>query len=245
MDTLEGRVAIVTGASSGIGAATAAALADGGARVALASRRGEVLRERAAQLESRGGDVLVVPTDVRDREQLIELVETTRSRWGRLDIVVNNAGIGQWERLGIAAGDLDEWRADIEVNLVAVMELTKLAAEVFLEQGHGHVVNVSSGAGRTAFAAFPSYVASKHGVNGFTYSAVRDLVPKGVRVTLVEPGEVDTPIQGQASEADRSQMLRPEDVADTIVFAVSRPPHVDIGDILVVPVGFNPSGDYV
>ena len=245
MGSLDGQVAIVTGASSGIGAATGRALAAEGANVAIAARREERLRALAEELADMDGDVLVAPTDVRDRGQLVDLVSATRNEWGRLDIVVNNAGIGQWDHLGIGAGELDEWRADIEINLVALMELTKLAADVFLEQGSGHIVNISSGAGRHAFPEFPSYVASKHGVNGFTYSAWRDLVPKGIRVTLIEPGEVDTEMQYTASDSERVQMLRPDDVAEIIVYAVSRPRHVGIADVLVAPVGFDPSDDYV
>lgn len=244
MTTLDGAVAIVTGASTGIGNATARALAAEGMRVALAARSTAKLEALAGDVEASGGEALVVPTDVRERAQIEAMVATTRETYGGLDVLVNSAGVGHWDRLRVGEADLDEWRTEIEVNLIGLMEATHVAARIFLEQGSGHVVNVSSGAGRIAFPQIPSYVASKFGVDGFTRAVRRDLVPKGIRVTQVVPGEVDTPMQDGASEADRAQMLRPEDVADAIVYAVSRPAHVTVNDVMLVPTAFNPSDDY-
>ena len=230
---LEGSVALVTGASSGIGWATAKALAAEGAKVGLAARRETNLKDLAGEIEAGGGEALVLPTDMRDREQVQQSIERTCDVLGRLDILVNNAGIGYWSPIGIVDAVLDQWRDEIEVNLIALMVATHAAAQRMLQQGVGHIVNVSSLAGRYPAGQIPGYVTSKFGVNGFTESARRDLRRHGIRVTLIEPGEVATPIQPQ-EDLDNTQMLDPEDVADAIVYAVTRPAHVCINDIQIV-----------
>lgn len=236
MRALDGKSSIVTGASAGIGAATARALVDAGARVTLAARRADALEEVAAELRTNGGEVATVPTDVRDRAALQHLVDTAAARHGGLDIVVNNAGVGHWDNVGIDEGDLDEWRAEIEINLIGVMELSRIAAAVMIEQGRGgDVVNLSSGAGRGPGPEYPAYTTSKHGVNGFTYSIMRPLRRHGIRVTLIEPGEVDTAMQDGEPTELRAQMLRPDDVADAIVWALTRPRHMFVGNMLIAP----------
>lgn len=226
-------VAIVTGASSGIGRATAKAIATEGARVGLSARREAELKELAQEIEADGGEALVLPTDVRDRTQVERMIERAHETFGRLDILVNNAGIGYWSPLGIVDGIPDQWRDEIEVNLIGVMVGTHAAARRMQEQGNGHIVNVSSLAGRYAAGQVPGYVTSKFGVTGFTESARRDLRRHGIRVTLIEPGEVATPIQPE-EDLENIPMLDPEDVADAIVYAVTRPAHVCINDIQIV-----------
>jgi NADP-dependent 3-hydroxy acid dehydrogenase YdfG len=236
MGALDGKSAIVTGASEGIGAATARALVDEGARVALGARRPEALDKVADELRGIGGEVVTVPTDVRDRMALQRLVDTTVEQFGGLDIIINNAGVGHWNNVGIENGDLDEWRSEIEINLVGLMELSRLASDVMIAQGRGgNVVNLSSGAGRFPSPEYPAYAASKHGVNAFTYSIMRPLRQHGIRVTLIEPGEVDTAMQDGEPPDLRAQMLRPADVADAIVWAITRPAHVFIGNLLIAP----------
>lgn len=234
---LADRVAVVTGASTGIGRATARALAEEGASVALAARNEEKLQQLADEIQTAGGEALAVPTDVRERDRLEALFETAATRLGGFDILVNNAGVGHWDHFGTVDGDLDEWRTDIEVNLIGLMEATQLAAERLTAQGSGHIVNVSSGSGRSPHPDIPSYVASKFGVNGFTRSVWRDLRGTGVRVTLLMPGQVDTPMQYTATEAERRKMLRPADIADTVVYAVTRPEGVLVAEMFVVPTG--------
>jgi NADP-dependent 3-hydroxy acid dehydrogenase YdfG len=138
--SLDGRVGIVTGASTGIGRATAKALAEEGVRVGVAARTTEKLEALADEIESEGGEALVVPTDVREREQVASMVERTREAFGGLDLLVNNAGVGHWEREGIVDGDLDEWDREIEVNLQGVMYGTHMASRVMAEDGGGDVV---------------------------------------------------------------------------------------------------------
>lgn len=233
---LSDRAAVVTGASSGIGRATTRALAEEGARVGVAARRTSRLETLADEIEADGGDAVVITTDVRDRGQVASLVATARETFGGLDIMVNNAGVGHWEREGIVDGDLDEWHTGIDVNLLGLMYGTHFAAAVMEEAGSGDIVNIGSGSGRLPFPEWPSYVASKVGVRGFTESARRDLREAGIRVTHVLPGEVETPAQPDEDVASM-QMLDPEDVADAIVYAVSRPDHVCVNDLMIAPSG--------
>lgn len=233
---LTGKGALVTGASSGIGRATAEALGEAGAKVGLAARSTTALEHLATDIESTGAEALVLPTDVREQDEVAAMVTETEETFGGLDILVNSAGVGHWEREGIVAGDLEEWVAEIEVNLLGVMYGTKLAASVMVEQGTGDIVNIGSGSGRLPFPDWPSYVASKYGVRGFTESALRDLRDDGIRVTHILPGEVETPMQPE-EDIEAMQMLNPKDVADAIVYAVSRPDHVCINDLMIAPSG--------
>lgn len=235
MDLTE-RVVLVTGASSGIGRATAIALADEGARVAVAARSTGKLAALADEIETTGGEALVCTTDVTDGEQVGAAVDATRDAFGGLDVLVNSAGVGHWGREGVADGDLEAWRTEIAVNLVGVMNATKCAATVMLEQGSGHLVNVSSLSGQFPTPDFPGYAASKWGLTGFTQSVLYDLRDAGIRVTLVEPGEVDTPMQPEEAR-EAGNFLAPEDVADAIRYAVTRPARVMVSEIEVRPTG--------
>lgn len=190
MRRLDGSVALVTGASSGIGWATAKALAAEGAKVGLAGRTEAKLKDLAHEIEAEGGEALVLPTDMRSREQVQQMVDLACDAFGRLDILVNNAGVGYWSPLGIVDAILDQWRDEIEVNLMGLMVATHAAAKRMLQQRAGHIVNVSSLAGRYPAGPVPGYVTSKFGVNGFTESARRDLRQHGIRVTLVEPDDL-------------------------------------------------------
>lgn len=231
---LEGRVALVTGASSGVGAATAVSLAREGALVALAARRVERLLAVAIDIEQLGGQAHVIQTDLRDTKQVTNMVKQAVARWGRLDILVNNAGVGYWD--SVRDADPEDWRNEVDVNLLGPMFATKAAIPTMVAQGTGHFVNVSSLAARYSGPAWAGYTASKAGLNMFSGSVLADLAESGVRVTLIETAEVATEMQSD-EEIAAMRMLRAEDVAGAIIFALTRPPGVCVNNIQMVPSG--------
>jgi clavulanate-9-aldehyde reducatase len=240
---LEGRVAAVTGASSGIGEATARALSAAGASVALGARRADRLETIAESLD---GPVLVREVDVSDEEQARGFVQAAHDELGGLHILVNNAGV---MLLGpVTDADTGEWRQMIEVNLLGLLYCTHAALPLIEGSGGGDVVNLSSTAGRHANAGAAVYNMTKFGVHAFSEALRQEALHQGIRVTIVAPGFVDTELQGhntnplvrQATERAREQIgevLQPEDIADAIVHAVTRPPHVCVNEVLVRPTG--------
>lgn len=236
MSPLAGQIAVITGASTGIGRATATTLARAGSTVVLAARSVERLEELAEEIRADGGDCHVVPTDVTDQQQVEALVSRTVEIDGGLDVLVNNAGVGDWDNTGITDADLDRWMREVEVNLLGLMQVTRLAAPHLRDSGH--VVNVSSGADRAFSDEHPAYVTSKWGVRGFSGSAWLALRKHGIRVSMISPGEVDTPMQPEG-EAEKMRMLDAQDVADAIEFVVTRPRHVSIFQMYVFPSGID------
>ena len=241
---LEGRVAAVTGASSGIGEATALALAREGAAVALGARREDRLQELAERIESEGGRALALRADVGDEASARAFVEGAHSRLGRLDILVNNAGV---MLLGPVDGaDVSDWRRMVDVNVLGLLYCTHAALPLMREGGGGHIVNLSSVAGRTASLGSAVYNFTKWGVGGFSEALRQEALHSGIRVTIVEPGYVETELQGhnenpavvQAIERMREQIgepLQSEDIAAGIVYAVTQPPHVAVNEVLIRP----------
>jgi clavulanate-9-aldehyde reducatase len=238
---LAGRVAAVTGASSGIGAATALALSRAGAAVALGARRRERLDEVAARAE---GACSVHEVDVADEAQARGFVEAAHRDHGGLHVLVNNAGL---MLLGPVDGaDTSEWRRMLDVNLWGLLTCTHAALPLIARSGGGDIVNLSSVAGRRADAGGAVYNMTKFGVHGFSEALRQEALHSGVRVTTVAPGFVETELQDhnvnpvvlRAIERTREQIgdvLRPEDIADAIVYAVSRPAHVCLNEVLVRP----------
>jgi clavulanate-9-aldehyde reducatase len=238
---LEGRVAAVTGASSGIGEATALALARAGASVAIGARRLDRLNALAERIEGR---CLVSELDVADEQQARDFVQTAHDELGGLHILVNNAGV---MLLGPVAGaDTDEWRRMIDVNLLGLLYTTHAALPLIGGSGGGDIVNLSSVAGRRADAGAAVYNLTKFGVHAFSEALRQEALHDNVRVTIVAPGFVETELQShtrnplvqQATERSREQIgevLQGEDVADAIVYAVTRPRHVCLNEVLVRP----------
>ena len=235
----QGRVAVVTGASSGIGEATTRALAADGYRVALLARR---LDRITAVADHLGHGSIAIAADVTDRDSIVAAAERVRQELGGADVLVNNAGI---MLLGPFSSDQrDDYRQIIEVNLLGAITAT----EVFLDQlkdGGGDIVNISSVAGRTARAGNGVYAATKWGLNGWSESLRRELLPD-VRVTLIEPGavatELPTHITHEATRQGTEQLysqvtVTAEDIAEVIAFAVNRPKHLAINEILLRPAG--------
>jgi NADP-dependent 3-hydroxy acid dehydrogenase YdfG len=224
--TLEDSVAIVTGASSGIGEATAKVLGREGCAVALVARREERLEAIADGIDAR---TLVVPTDVSDEEQAEAMVEEVRSELGEVDVLVNNAGIARGGPVGEA--DLSEMRRTVRVNLEGVMNVTHAAMPSVREAG-GDVITVSSLSARFPQEGGSAYTASKFGVNGFCKSLRKEVSDDDeVRVSIVMPGPVITELNDWEHWDGRA--MDPEDVGETVAFVCSRPDHVELGEITI------------
>jgi NAD(P)-dependent dehydrogenase (short-subunit alcohol dehydrogenase family) len=213
--TLEGEVAIVTGASSGIGAATARELAQRGAVVVLAARRADALQAEAETIRGAGGQALAIPADVTDRTQLTQLAERATATFGRVDVLVNNAG-ANWSK-PLASSRPDEVVRLLEVNLLGAMLLTHAVLPGMLERRHGSIISVVSLSGRVAME--PLYSATKYGLRGFSLALRRQVAGSGVSVSLVSPGNIRTAMTSHLEV----RMPGPELVATTIADLVTRP----------------------
>jgi NADP-dependent 3-hydroxy acid dehydrogenase YdfG len=246
--TLEGTVALITGASSGIGEATARALAGRGAKVALAARRLERLERLAAEIAGHGHTALAIQADIAERAQATEAVDRTVDELGRLDIVVNNAGV---MLLGpIEDAPVEEWERMIDINLEGLIHTTHAALPHLLAAAEGSerrcadVVNISSVAGRVARAGSGVYNLTKHGVGAFSESFRQEFASRRVRSIVIEPGAVATELTDHLRDGVREQVrdrftgvevLEASDVADAIAYAVTRPWHVSLNEILIRP----------
>jgi NADP-dependent 3-hydroxy acid dehydrogenase YdfG len=239
--SLRGRVAAVTGASSGIGEATAIALAGEGAAVALGARRADRLERLAEGIE---GPSLVYEVDVTREDEARAFVQAAHDELGGLNILVNNAGV---MLLGPVAGaDTDEWRRMVDVNLLGLLYCTHAALPLIQGSGGGDIVNVSSVAGRRADAGAAVYNMTKFGVHAFSEALRQEALHAGIRVTVVAPGFVDTELQGhnvnpvvrrgmERSREEIGEVLAPADIGDAILHAVTRPPHVCVNEVVVRP----------
>ncbi|WP_034260828.1 SDR family NAD(P)-dependent oxidoreductase [Actinospica robiniae] len=243
---LEGTVALVTGASSGIGAATARSLSAEGASVALLARRRERLEELAGAIRADGGTALVVEADITDQQQAEKAVSRVVTELGRLDTVVNNAGL--MYIAPVADASTEDWDAMLQVNIQGLLYVTRAAVPHLLKaaedspRGVADLVNISSTAGRVARPNTAVYNLTKYGVNGFTEALRQELVPKRVRVSVVEPGTVDTELSSHLREGVRQavetqtkdmEMLRPGDIADAVNYIVTRDRRVAVNEMLV------------
>jgi len=247
-ERLDGTVALVTGASSGIGEAAARELAQRGAAVAIAARRTDRLDALAREIEQAGGSALTIEADVTDQEQVRRLVDETVDRLGRLDTVVNNAGV---MLLGpIADAPTEEWDRMIALNLQGLLYVAHaalphlLAAAENAPRNVADLVNISSVAGRVARKNSGVYNLTKHGVGAFGESLRQEVTGRHVRVSLVEPGAVDTELPDHIRAEIRDEMmgrltgiehLASEDIADAIAYIVTRPRHVAINELLIRP----------
>ncbi|MFJ6821382.1 SDR family NAD(P)-dependent oxidoreductase [Streptomyces niveus] len=247
---LTGTVALVTGASSGIGAATARRLAERGASVALVARRRARLEDLAAEIEKAGGTALVVEADISDRTQAEAAVQQTVERFGRLDILVNNAGL---MLLGPVVGaDAEEWERMLAINVQGLLYTTRAALPHLLSAAEdgprrvADIVNISSIAGRVAWNGYGVYNLTKFGVNGFTESLRQEITQRHVRVSVLEPGGVATELgshndhKPEVSEAidafnKRTEVLAPDDIADGVTYIVTRPRHASIAELWIMP----------
>ncbi|AIA00699.1 SDR family oxidoreductase [Streptomyces noursei] len=239
MSGIEGKVVAITGASSGIGEATALLLAERGAKIVLGARRPERLEALAARIEKAGGDATWARTDVTRREDLAGLVKLARDRYGKLDVLVGNAGIGLISRLDDLR--VEDWEEMIDVNLKGVLYGIAAALPVFREQGFGHFVNTVSTAGLRIVPLQSVYAGTKNAVRTIS-EGLRQEAGDSLRVTVVSPGAVRTDFAERMDPAAKAQIdkmmqtaLSPDAVARAIAFAIEQPDGVDVGDIVVRP----------
>lgn len=247
-ERLDGTVALVTGASSGIGEAAAKSLAEAGAAVAVVARRKDRLDSLVSDIEGAGGRALAIEADVSEQQQAIDAVEQTVSGLGRLDTVFNNAGV---MLLGpVEDAPTEEWNRMVDINVKGLLYVAHAALPHLVkaaEDGPRNVadlINTSSVAGRRARSGAGVYNLTKFGVGAFSESLRQEMSPKHVRVSLVEPGAVDTELQSHLRDEIREQtrkrfenldMLQSEDIADAVAYIVTRPRHVAVNEILIRP----------
>jgi NADP-dependent 3-hydroxy acid dehydrogenase YdfG len=244
-EPLDGKVAAVTGASSGIGQATARALARAGAAVVVGARREDRLDQLVKEIEAEGGQARAVKLDVTDPASAKAFITHAQDSFGRVDILVNNAGV---MLLGpVQDADLEAWRRMVDVNVLGVLYSTHAALPIMAEAGGGHIVNISSVAGRYARPGNAVYALTKFGVGAFSEALRQEMVSARIRVTLIEPGFVDTELQGhndpavreaiEHMQAEIGEVLSADDIANAILYAVTQPPHVAVNEVLVRPTG--------
>ncbi len=242
---LAGRKIAITGASSGIGEATAEALVAAGASVALGARRVDRIEALAQRIGSDEAKAVAIEVDVGDEAQARSFVERAQSELGGLDCLVNNAGL---MLLGAVEGtDTSEWRRMVDVNVLGLLYCTHAALPILREGGGGDIVNVSSVAGRHANAGSAVYNFTKFGVTGFSEALRQEALHSKVRVTCIEPGFVETELQGHNNDSVQEMignmqekigdLLQASDIANAILYAVSQPSHVSINEVLVRPTG--------
>lgn len=233
----------MTGASSGIGRATALALANNGIQVMLGARRADRLSELESEITANGGTAASYAMDVTLRDQCKSMMDDAIRRWGRIDILVNNAGLMPLSF--VKNLHVDEWIRMVDVNLKGVLYCTAAVLPYMLEASSGHIINISSVAGRKLFPSGSVYCATKHAVTAFSEGLRLELSPrKGIRVTSIEPGVVDTELTGTITDksikdyvesARRMEPLHSEDIAAAVIYAVNAPGHVNVNEILIRP----------
>ncbi len=238
------KTVFITGASSGFGKACAELFAKNGFNLILNARRLERLQELKAHLEeAHQSKILLLPFDVRSREAVSEAVESIPANFKRIDILINNAGLAAGRDL-FQDGDVDDWEMMIDTNLKGLMYVTKAVVDQMIQQGSGHIINVSSLAGQEVYPQGNLYCATKHAVTALSKGLRLDLVQHGIKVTNISPGLAETEFSLVRFKGDEEKAkkvyegfdaLTAEDIADVIYFAATRPPHVNLEEITILP----------
>lgn len=231
MTVLTDKIAVVTGAGSGIGEAIATLLHEEGAKVVLAGRNKDKLQNVANQLAQ--DSVKVVPTDVTKKEEVDELIKIAQQTFGGLDIVINSAG--QMLSSKITDYQVDEWDSMIDVNIKGTLYTAQAALPTMLEQSSSHLINIASISGFEVTKSSTIYSATKAAVHTITQGLEKELAKTGVKVTSISPGMVDTAITAAYNPSDRKK-LDPQDIAEAVLYALTQPSHVNVNEITVRPV---------
>jgi short-subunit dehydrogenase len=216
---LEGKVAVVTGAGRGIGRAIAVRLAQSGCRVVLVARSLPQLEEVQKEILSLAREALSMPTDLTRDEDINRLLEKTHETWGSVDILINNAGWGK--KAAIVRAKIEDWDQTFKLNLRAPMILSRLVLPPMIAKGEGAIINVGSISGKTGEANAAAYAASKFGLIGFTQSLYEEVREYGVKVAVILPGFVNTPLIPETPHLDRSKMIQADDIAETVHFVLT------------------------
>jgi NADP-dependent 3-hydroxy acid dehydrogenase YdfG len=242
---MKDKVAIVTGASSGIGYAISLALLNAGAKVAVGARRTERLQELEKNVikNNNQGEVLIQKLDVTNKSHCDSLVDAVIKKWGKIDILINNAGLMPLSYF--KNGKVEEWEQMIDVNIKGVLYCTSAVIPYMLDKQSGHIVNISSVAGRIVFAGGSVYCATKHAITAFSEGLRKELSPKfNIRVTCIEPGAVSTELletitdesmKGFIQATKNMETLQSEDIANAILYAIQTPAHVNVNEVLIRP----------
>jgi 3-oxoacyl-[acyl-carrier protein] reductase len=218
---LHRRVALVTGAGRGIGKAVSVSLAKAGCRVVLAARTREQIEAVQKEILSQGGEALAIPTDLTVDEDIQRLVEASQSKWGVVDILINNAGWGK--RAPVVGASLTDWDQTFRLNLRAPMVLAKALLPNMIAKREGAVINIGSISGKTGEANGAAYSASKFGLIGFTESLYEEVREHSIKVAVILPGFVDTPLIPPNRQLERSKMIQADDIAQTVLFVLTSP----------------------
>ena len=229
---LKGKVALITGASRGIGFAVAQRLAQMGANICICARNPEILASAARELEREGTEVVAIPADMAKRAEIASLILRAETALGSADILVNNAGVGYFGPFQDASEE--NWDAVLDTNLKAVFLLSKAVAPAMIRRKTGHIVNIASLAGKNAFVGGAIYCASKWGLLGLTACMAEDLRAHGIRVSAVCPGSVATDFTPHVGK-DQSKMLQPQDIAHAVEMIVTQEPQSFISEVLLRP----------
>lgn len=241
MENIEGKVVAITGASSGIGRATAIALARNGAKVVLGARRTAELQQLVEEITGKGGDAAFVQVDVKDKADLVRLVNTAVEQYGKLDVVVNNAGVSQLSRIDEL--DVEGWEEMIDINLKGVLYGLAAAIPVFKQQGSGHVVNIISTSGIKIVPMQGVYAGTKNAVRTIA-EAFRQESDGNIRITGISPGFVKTDFASHIKNEEMKATIKegmfqfaiePSAIANAVIYAISQPNDVEVGDIVIRP----------
>ena len=240
---LKNKIVFITGASSGIGAACAKQFAKSGAKLLLCARRIEKLNELAMQLQEYGAEVYVFQLDVRQHSQVKNSLKTLPEKWKNIDILLNNAGLAAGLDT-LQEGDINDWEEMIDTNVKGLLYITKEILPQMIERNSGHIINIGSIAGHVVYPKGAVYCATKYAVNALSNGLRMDLLGTKIRVSTIDPGMVESNfslvrLKGDVERAkavyEGMDPLTPNDIADAVLYCATRPPHVNISEIIIMP----------